>query len=992
MQKISLEEHIRQSHIAAQANKLKGNRHGQILSGLYTDPAHLIEELIQNAEDAYSRLNKKDIPAKILFELDRYGLHIFHNGKDFDEADLMAITTFAVTTKKGDKNINMIGKFGIGFRSVFGISDRPEIHSGPYNYCISDFEVLEAATPKGKHGFRTYIYLPFKKGINPAAVESIENGLMQLSYKSLLFLEHIDSIEVITSKGNLNLNKVIQEQDEYCRDIRFERDEVDKKISSTFRLYQYKKGNHAFGLAFAIKPENGNYFPIDNQQLSVYFPTLHPLNLSFAIHGNFTTTPNREQVPFNESLAAENLNKLKLLSSFIKKVLIRESHKGRINASFFKLIAFEHRTNDLFNRTIINAIDEVVATSSVLAGEHGGMHKPEELCWPEDAAMRQLLKRHEIRQWFSRIDWLHHDFAEQTEFLHHLIKNHKLKKADNESFAFYISYHPEHLQKKSIEWFVSFFRYLVKHPPLWNREKDGSYFNLRHKAIIPNQKRKPMVPFDHHGQAMLHLGDSQGQLQIVHPLLQQDPVCNDFFKMLGLPEAKSENNLLEKLLNKSAKITHRNASSWLFELYELYVKQEELILNRIRNSLAEFACIPCVSGGNDTIILLPASEAYLPLNHLKQWFRYNGIAYVSKPLFQYFKNKGVSESNLMEYLTFLNVNRLPKRIETKNDFDVNTLKSLRGELDFSPIVKQEIKDYQLDGLEQFVENPSVRSAAALLQFLNEMPASYVQGSYSWESYIRTEHTGFDAAFIRQLREIAWIPDEQGNFKFPSDLSPDNIHPLCRVNIDQWEKLIMLLHFKERINQPISDTEMKLILSLREKNIQPESLILQKEVKEYPKHITLLPYIPIETNQSKVQQGAPMSGQISLFHNTQQGQSSSVFELPIRYTAMTFRYLSTERYAHSLGLVIKEIRPGYFQMTKDDVFISHIFCSGFQTTGESIVLDPRLSELMNEKADRKDIVLYIWEEGIAGTLLHEIEHIKSFLEQHPFKIPLITTQW
>ena len=96
--KLSLQEHIRQSRIAAQANKAKGNRHGKILADLYSDPAHFIEEIIQNAEDACQRAKIQNGVISITLFAD--AIQIAHNGIPFDENDLMAITTFGVTTKK----------------------------------------------------------------------------------------------------------------------------------------------------------------------------------------------------------------------------------------------------------------------------------------------------------------------------------------------------------------------------------------------------------------------------------------------------------------------------------------------------------------------------------------------------------------------------------------------------------------------------------------------------------------------------------------------------------------------------------------------------------------------------------------------------------------------------------------------------------------------------------------------------------------------------
>ena len=98
-----------------------------ILVGLYNDPSHFIYEILQNAED----VNAKSVS----FELFENRLDIYHNGRrDFNFKDVEGITGIGLSTKKDD--INAIGKFGVGFKSVFAITKSPTIYSGKYHFKI----------------------------------------------------------------------------------------------------------------------------------------------------------------------------------------------------------------------------------------------------------------------------------------------------------------------------------------------------------------------------------------------------------------------------------------------------------------------------------------------------------------------------------------------------------------------------------------------------------------------------------------------------------------------------------------------------------------------------------------------------------------------------------------------------------------------------------------------------------------------------------------
>ena len=95
-----------------------------ILAGLYADPSHFIYELLQNAEDEGAK--------EILFELFEDRLDVYHNGKDFDLQDIDGVTGIGTSKKKDD--LNVIGKFGVGFKSVFAITQTERELSDWYAY------------------------------------------------------------------------------------------------------------------------------------------------------------------------------------------------------------------------------------------------------------------------------------------------------------------------------------------------------------------------------------------------------------------------------------------------------------------------------------------------------------------------------------------------------------------------------------------------------------------------------------------------------------------------------------------------------------------------------------------------------------------------------------------------------------------------------------------------------------------------------------------
>lgn len=90
-------------------------------SDLYTDSKRFIYELLQNADDA--SINTEDI--KVWIKLFDNKLVVAHSGKPFTVRDLQGICNINNGTKNRD--IRKTGYKGIGFKSVFGQSDRVTI-------------------------------------------------------------------------------------------------------------------------------------------------------------------------------------------------------------------------------------------------------------------------------------------------------------------------------------------------------------------------------------------------------------------------------------------------------------------------------------------------------------------------------------------------------------------------------------------------------------------------------------------------------------------------------------------------------------------------------------------------------------------------------------------------------------------------------------------------------------------------------------------------
>ena len=115
----------------------------------YSDQAHFIYELLQNADDAAAVYVRIHLFSDRLVFIHNGSLHFSISDVDTEENDpnighLNAITSIGATSKHGG---NKIGKFGVGFKSVFQYTDTPHIEDDFFSFRIVDFIVPEEEDP-----------------------------------------------------------------------------------------------------------------------------------------------------------------------------------------------------------------------------------------------------------------------------------------------------------------------------------------------------------------------------------------------------------------------------------------------------------------------------------------------------------------------------------------------------------------------------------------------------------------------------------------------------------------------------------------------------------------------------------------------------------------------------------------------------------------------------------------------------------------------------
>lgn len=285
----------------------------KLLTDLYPDNAHFIYELLQNAEDARDKSRHNSCGASVVrFTLNKDSLEFEHDGEGlFHLTDVESITGIGDSNKAQDPT--SIGKFGVGFKAVFAYTNTPEIHSGDYHFRIRDLVVPEPVTPCQIDERVTKFIFPFnhsKKSASQAEAE-IANGLQKLGDNTLLFLKHIRKVEYLLPNGSLGSLERIDQSGGYI-EIRACHPSGDESISHWLRFEKDvdvtdedgKLKTCRIAIAYSLTEEDRKkkqskwkIDPLDHGQVSIYFPAeKETSNLRFHIHAPFASTVARDSV------------------------------------------------------------------------------------------------------------------------------------------------------------------------------------------------------------------------------------------------------------------------------------------------------------------------------------------------------------------------------------------------------------------------------------------------------------------------------------------------------------------------------------------------------------------------------------------------------------------------------------------------------------------------------------------------------------------------
>lgn len=308
----------------------------------YSDQAHFIYELIQNADDAGATTARFILePQRLIFVHNGTNHFSISNPENEEEdtkngrlGDINAITSAANSNKTSEEN--KIGKFGVGFKAVFQYTSTPHIYDTEFRFRIDRYIVptlLEEDFP-GRKQEETLFVFPFNHNDKTPqeCYDDIAGKLKALSYP-ILFLSNLSDIsyeyeDTIGLYGK-NVIQTIKYSDETTAEKICLMQNCDDDIIEK-NLWLFTRYNNGLKYSVGFFIDKKNHLIPANEPAFCYFPTKETTGLNFLIHAPFLLTDSREGIrtgiPHNNRL-------IQLLAEMAGSVMLRLRDIGENTSS-----------------------------------------------------------------------------------------------------------------------------------------------------------------------------------------------------------------------------------------------------------------------------------------------------------------------------------------------------------------------------------------------------------------------------------------------------------------------------------------------------------------------------------------------------------------------------------------------------------------------------------------------------------------------------------
>ncbi|MBO2694662.1 sacsin N-terminal ATP-binding-like domain-containing protein [Shewanella algae] len=759
--------------------KKGAQKSGKLAAELYDDRTHFIFELLQNAEDALGRRGKWHGSRKVSFTLTPNSLILSHFGKPFDEADVRSVCEISESTK----NESSIGRFGLGFKSVYTVTDLPEIHSGDESFTIDNYVYPKSLERLPHAADETLIILPLRPE-DVSATNDITTGFRQLGPRSLLFLRNIEEISWCVEAGSSGffrrhipeqlgsnvqrINVVGKEGDE---------PEVDQNWL-VFHRDVYSTEHHKVGrveiafLLLAVKdaPDHWSVQPLAKSPLVVFFPTVVESHLGFLVQGPYKTTPSRDNIPPSEPW---NQYLVKETSDLLTEAMCWMRDKAMLDIAAMRCLPLDREKFPKDSRfaPMFDAVRQAFLNQELLPTFTGEHVTALQVKLARTQELRELFSPEQVEALFNTkvSAWLSGEITkDRTPEIHDYLTN-ELDIEEITSIKLVRKLTKTFLEEQTDAWVLSLYEYLSGQErtlrsslatiPLI-RLDDGT-----HVVAHENGKAKAFLPCT---------------ISTSFPTMRR-AVCNTpevrtFLVSLGITEPDPVDdviwNVLPKYQEQELDVFMDAYATDIKRILTAFNTDSSVRKEKLKSTLRDTNFVMVLDTGTGQSYRAKPRETYISSDRLLQLFAGVSDVWIVDNNYACLRGEGIRE-----LLISCGASRYLIPQATPSRLDATTKEQIRREAGLVRASwESPPEDFTLRGLSQLLEllptlKPEETSARVkvLWEALADLEARGTNtffGTYKWGYFHETKSARFDAAFVQMLNQQSWVPNANGELVPP----------------------------------------------------------------------------------------------------------------------------------------------------------------------------------------------------------------------------------
>lgn len=765
----------------------------------YSEQAHFIYELLQNADDVQA--------TRASFVLRKRELLFSHNGtrhfkvtnpetEEEDTAsgelgDLNAITSVA----NSNKTESSIGKFGVGFKAVFQYTETPYIYDSVFRFKLERLFVPVLLTedhPEHKKDETLFVF-PFNHPSRNAstAFTEISKKLRCLIYP-ILFLNNLQELSFTIQSDEEPLHGEYKKEEIWSQDF----DDVHAGLLSLEYSAGHDERKEKLWM-FSRKLDVGNicvgYLANEDDTLKpcrhtafCFFPTKVNTELNFIVHAPFLLTDSREGIKENElhnvymieelaELAADSLSLLKDIGSIRGTRLITDD--------ILRIVPLTKHYSMYGGMNFSNSFYEKmqVALKNDLLPCKDGYTDSAHAYWADTLELAELFTDECLKDLYKEeVHWVFRSRSrssnDRNSILVNYINNVVVEYLDEGRLAQEIT--AEFIEKQSFEWICRFYRWLKESEPRFNR--------FRKRPIFINSDGKAQSAYDEKGKAILFLpSDVDMDCATIHSDYLDDSIYDFIQHTVKLKEPDKKdyiyNNIVPLYRNGS---TPADVEKHFGVLFDYYTKMSSVDTDEYISIIKDCAFLKYYDKSQNAHYAT-ASELYKPTPELIEYF-----AVLSETKFvaydDYATIAGTAQKGYLDkFLDELGINHLPleKIIDYTSIYFSAEIERIIGDERYSRLYDyyEIVIDGCIENIDYIINNSDKEKSymlwGALCSFcrINPHMVSNIMGhlTYTYKNSHRKKLT-FNYTFKKSITEKLWLIDINGKYVSAKDITADRL--------------------------------------------------------------------------------------------------------------------------------------------------------------------------------------------------------------------------